>query len=448
MEFMIFAIPSFILFVLFFLIACYRRCPSNQILAVYGKLRSGESVKCYHGGGAFVWPVIQDCAYIDLTPMIIHINLKSALSLHNIRINVPSTFTIAIGTTDELTNNSAVRLLGLSQKEIELMATEIIFGQLRLTVASLTIEQINQDRERFLDSIRMHVDPELKKIGLILINVNITDIHDESGYITSIGKKEASAALNQAKIDVAEAEKRGETGQALAQKEQRINVAAYNAEAVEGENKAKAKMAIYNADLAEEQANADQRSKVAEQQAIAKIQEARAFAEIKRLEAQEIVVNEIEKRTIEIDAQAAAQKNRIEAAGQAEAILLIKTAEAEGAQKVLEAKAQGYKALINACGQNSKDAATMLMVEKLDELVKLQAEAIKNIKIDKIVVWDSGNGKGGSSTSNFMRNMVKSLPSLHDVAGMAGVELPEYLGKLTPEANEADFKAKDADSNQ
>jgi flotillin len=447
MDFLILLGLAAVGFICFFLIIFYRRCPSNQILAVYGKLKSGESVKCYHGGGTIVWPIIQGYMYLDLTPMIIHINLKSALSLHNIRINVPSTFTIAIGTTAELTNNSAVRLLGLSQKEIELMATEIIFGQLRLTVASLTIEQINQDRERFLDSIRTHVDPELKKIGLILINVNITDIHDESGYITSIGKKEASAALNQAKIDVAEAEKRGETGQALAQMEQRISVAQYNAQAIEGENKAKAKMATYNADLAEEQANADQRSKVAEQQAIAKIQEAKALAEIKRLEAQEIVVNEIEKRTIEIDAEAAAQKNRIEAAGQAEAILLIKTAEAEGTQKILHAKAQGYKALVDACGNNSKDAATMLMVEKLDELVKLQAEAIKNIKIDKIVVWDSGNNQDGSSTSNFMRNMVKSLPSLHDVANMAGMELPEYLGKLTPETKEVTQEKGNEDNN-
>ncbi|HEV2601410.1 MAG TPA: SPFH domain-containing protein [Candidatus Babeliales bacterium] len=416
---------------LIFLAARYRRCPSNQILAVYGKVAKGQSVKCYHGGGTFVWPLIQDYAYLDLTPITIHINLKSALSLHNIRVNLPSTFTIAIGTTEELMSNAAIRLLDLNKREIELMASEIIFGQLRLTVASLTIEQINLDRESFLESIRDHIDTELKKIGLILINVNITDIHDESGYIDSIGKKAASAALNQAKIDVAEAEKRGEIGKALAEKERRISVAAYHAQAIEGENLAKAHVATYNADLAEKQALADQRSEVAEQQAAATIQEAKAIAELKRLETEQIVVREIEKRKIEIDAQAAAEKQKTEAAGHAESILLIKTAEAEGTQRVLSAKAHGYQELIKSCGNNSKDAATMLLVEKLEELVKLQTEAIRNIKIDKITVWDSGNAKDGSSTANFMKNMVKSLPSLHDVANMAGMELPEYLGKLT-----------------
>lgn len=438
MNFIVIACVAFVGFIIFsfvFFLGRYQRCPSNKILAVFGKLSSEESVKCYHGGGAFIWPVIQDYSYLDLTPMTIHINLKSALSLHNIRINLPSTFTIAIGTTTELMNNAAIRLLGLEQKAIESMASEIIFGQLRLTVALLTIEQINQDRESFLESIRDHIDIELKKIGLILINVNITDIHDESGYINSIGKKAASAALNQAKIDVAEAEKRGETGQALAQKEQRINVAEYHAQAIEGENKSKAKMAIYNADLAEAQADADQRSKVAEQQAVVKIQEAKALAEIKRLEAQEIVAKEIEKRKTEIDAQARAQQNRIHASGEAEALLLVKTAESEGLHKILHAKAEGYKMLIKACGDSSKDAATMLMVEKLEEIVKLQAEAIKNIKIDKITVWDSAGGKEGSSTANFMSNMIKSLPSLHDVAGMAGLELPEYLGTVSAPAD-------------
>jgi flotillin len=75
----------------------------------------------------------------------------------------------------------------------------------------------------------------------------------------------------------------------------------------------------------------------------------------------------------------------------------------------------------------------MLLIEKLEEIVKLQTEAIKNIKIDKITVWDSGNQSGdptkGSSTANFISQFVKSLPALHDVAGMAGLELPQYLGK-------------------
>jgi len=420
----------FIFFTLGFLSSCYRKCPSNKVLVVFGKLKGTQSAKCYHGGGTFVWPLIQDYQYLNLTPMAIHVPLKSALSQQNIRINVPSTFTVALDITSEAMNNAAIRLLSLTQKDIELMATEIIVGQLRLTVASLRIEEINQDRERFLFEIRKHIEPELKKIGLMLLNVNITDITDESGYIESIGRKSVATALNQAKIDVSEQEKLGEIGRAQAEKEKRIQVAAYNAEAVQGENESKGRIANVNAQLVEQEASADMRSKIAQQNSWAEINIAKSIAEIKRLEAEEIVPKEIEKRKIEIAASAEAEKHKIDAYAKAAAISAIKEAEAQGILNTLKAKADGYKMLVEACKNNAQDAATMLMVEKLEEIVKLQAEAIKNIKIDKITVWDSAGANGSSSTANFLSGMVKSLPPLHEIAAMSGVKLPNYLGDL------------------
>lgn len=415
-----------------FLASRYKRCPSNKILAVFGRVSGGRSVLCYHGGGAFVWPLIQDYKFLDLTPMTITIPLKNALSQQNIRIHVPSTFTFAIDPSGNSMTNAAVRLLDLRRNDIEEMASEIIFGQLRLTVASLTIEQINQDREMFLDAIRKNIDGELHKIGLALINVNITDITDESGYIESIGKKAASTAVNQAKVDVAQQEKAGAIGEANAQKEQRIQVAAFNATAVEGENKAKADIANYNAELAEKEANADQRSQVAAQNARAEIQRATALAETKRLEAEQVVPQEIEKRKVEIDAEAAAEKRRREAKGEADAIISVKTADAEGINKVLSAKAQGYQLLVSAAQKSPRDLATLLMVEKIEQIAKLQTEMIRNIKFDKITVWDGGHSEKGTATANFMSSMAKSLPPMHDVAKLAGVDLPEYLGKATP----------------
>ena len=421
----------FIGFIIFVLATCYKRCPSNKILAVYGQISGEQSVKCYHGGGAFIWPLIQDYAFLDLTPMTLHIPLKSALSQQNIRINVPSTFTVAIDVTQEAMNNAAIRLLALSQKDIEMMATEIIIGQLRLTIASLMIEEINQDRERFLLEVRKHIESELKKIGLMLLNVNITDITDESGYIESIGRKSVATALNQAKVDVANQEKSGDIGKSEAEKERRVQVATYNADAVQGENEAKAKIAVVNAQLVEQEADATRRGQIAEQNAYAEIYKATTLAELQRLEAEEIVPKEIERRKIEIAASADAAKQRIQAEGQASAILQIKQAEAEGVRKVLAAKAEGYKLLVEACANNSQDAATMLMIEKLEEIAKLQTEAIKNLKIDKITVWDNGGtSEKGSSTAQFLSSMIKSLPPLHEIAAMSGVNLPSYLGDL------------------
>jgi len=410
----------------------YVRCPSNKILCVFGWVSGGRSVRCYHGGSTFVWPLFQEARFLDLTPMSLNIPLRGALSQQNIRVNVPSTFTVAISPEPDTMSNAAVRLLDLTTHQIETMAIEIILGQLRLTIASLTIEQINMDRERFLEAIRNNVEQELRKIGLSLLNVNITDITDESGYIDSIGKKAASTAINQAKVDVAIQEKMGEIGKAEADRERRVQVATLNAHAVEGENTAQASIARHNADLAEQQAEAARRSQVAAQVADADIQRARATAESARLEAEQVVPERISKQKVEIAAEATAERDRREAMGQSAAIVAIQSAEAEGLQKVLDSKALGNKKLVEACGGDPKSAATMLLVEKLEEIVKLQVEAIKNIKIDKVTVWDSGSGgEGGNSAANFMSGMVKSLPPLHDVAQMAGVDLPQFLGGIS-----------------
>ncbi|MFH0908009.1 MAG: SPFH domain-containing protein [bacterium] len=444
-----------------FMAARFRRCPSDKILVVFGKVGEGQTAHCIHGGGVFVWPLIQDYAYLSLTPLTIPIPLQNALSLQNIRINVPSTFTVGVSTDPSIMTNAAERLLHLEEPEIESMAREIIFGQLRLTVASLTIEQINQDRESFLASIRKNVEPELNKIGLYLINVNITDITDESNYISSIGKKAASEAVNRALIDVTEQEKLGAIGQAQANREKEIKVAenvaasdkgqkaaeadrrvyveGQEASAVTGENKAKAEIAETNAELLIRQAAAYQRGEVARRAAEVEIQKAQYLAEQQRLNAEEVVRQEIDKRKIEIGAEAEAEKTRREARGQADAILMKYEAEAKGIKQVLEGKAAGYASLVKSCGGDAKSVATLIMTEKIEEIVAKQVEAIKNIKIDKITVWDSAaGGEKGGSTANFISSLIKSIPPLHDVAGMAGVELPDYLGhvKDTPAAGE------------
>jgi flotillin len=447
-----------VFFTMLYLASRYKRCPSDKILVIYGKVEKGRSSRCMHGGGAMVWPLIQAHEYMSLTPMTIGIPLQGALSLQNIRINVPSTFTVGISTQPEIMMNAAERLLGLPPAHIEDMAKEIIFGQLRLTVASLTIEQINQDRESFLESVRKNVEPELNKIGLYLINVNITDITDESTYIESIGKKAASEAINQAKVDVAVQEKLGAIGESEANREKEIRVAentaqavkgrkkaeadqrvfvqGQEAEAVSGENTAKADIAKSNAELAVQEANAKQRAEVALRQAEVEIQKAQYLAEQERLRAAEVARQEVEKLKIEIAAEAEAERIRREAKGHADGILLRYQAESEGLQRLLSSKAAGYKKLVESCNGDAEAAARLLLIEKMEELVARQVEAIKNLKIDKITVWDSGSGRG-STTANFLSGLVQSLPPLQELSQMAGIELPAYLGKMIEEKTAA-----------
>ncbi len=449
------AIIAIFALTLMFLASRYKRCPSDKILVIFGAGpgMQGRAAKCLHGGGALIYPLIQNYAFLDLKPMTININLTNALSYQNIRINVPSTFTIGVTTDPTIMSNAAERLLHQTPAQIEDMAKEIIFGQLRLTVATLTIEQINQDRELFLEAIVKNVDHELFKIGLHLINVNVTDIHDESDYIESIGKKAASTAVNAALVDVAIAERDGAVGKAEAdrvkdvrvamnvadatkgkkdaERDQRVHVKGQEAIAVEGENLAAANIADYNATLAEKEAEAMRRAEVAKRTAEMEVQKAQYALEQERLNAEDIVREEIHKQQIEIAAEAEAERQRRVARGEADAILSIYEAEAEGQQKVLEAKAAGYAMLVTSAGGDAKAAATLLMVEKIEGMVQAQVEAIKNLKIDKITVWDSGSGEGDGSTANFVSGLVRSLPPLHDIAANAGVDLPEYLGSMT-----------------
>ena len=263
----------------------YRRCPSDKILVVYGTTGNKGSAKCVHGGGTFVWPIIQDYAYLSLTPISIDANLTNALSRQNIRVDVPCRFTVGISTDTESMTAAAERLLGLTATQIQELARDILFGQLRLVIATMSIEELNSDRDKFLEAISSNVEVELKKIGLRLINVNVTDINDESGYIEALGQEAAAKAVNEAKVRVAEQEKIGEIGKADANRETRIRTAEANAQAVKGENEAKVQIANSDAERREREAEAQRKAIAAEKVAAAKALEEAYSAEEKAEEA-------------------------------------------------------------------------------------------------------------------------------------------------------------------
>ncbi|MDP3451943.1 MAG: SPFH domain-containing protein [Bacteroidales bacterium] len=456
-QYFIFIIAAGVLFVFMLIISFfrrYKRCPSDKILVVFGKVgKSGESesrsAKCIHGGAAFIWPVIQDYSFLDLTPFSIEINLTSALSKQNIRVDVPSRFTVGISTEEGIMTNAAERLLGLSITDISNLAKDILFGQLRLVVATMDIEEINNNRDKFLAAVSSNVEAELKKIGLKLINVNVTDINDESGYIDALGKEAAAKAINDAKISVAEKTRDGSIGEALAVKEQRIQVSKADAIAVEGENTAKIVMAKSNAARREQEAEAERLANAAEKVTQAKALEeayaaerdaetARAIRDKATQIANIVIPAEIEKEKIQIGAEAVAEQTRRLAKGEADAIFLKMDAEARGIFEILSKQAEGYQKLMNATGNDSKSAVMMMIADKLPELVKTQVEAIKNLKIDKITVWDSmSSGKDGKSpsTANFLSGMLGSIPPFEELFKMAGMELPDYLkGRKIEEA--------------
>ncbi len=488
----------------------YRKCPSDKILVIYGKVgsdKSGQarSARCIHGGAAFIVPIIQSYQYMDLTPISINVDLRNALSKQNIRVDVPSSFTVGISTEPGVMQNAAERLLGLRLQQIQELAKDIIFGQLRLVIATMDIEEINTDRDKFLIAVSNNVEIELRKIGLRLINVNVTDIRDESGYIEALGKEAAAKAINDAKKSVAEKDRDGAIGEANAKRDQRVQVAAANASAIEGENAAKvevaqseanrrfreaeanakaendAKIAVAqtgrdgeigqadamreqrirvaaanaaavegenNSRVAIAQSDASRREREAEALKLATSAEAvqaakakeeayaaqkvaeseRAELEMATQKADIIVKAQIAKEQAQIAAEAEAEVLRRKAKGEADAIFAKMEAQANGAREILQKQADGMRELVSSAG--SADGAVKLMIaDKMEELMRIQVDAIKNIKIDKITVWDNGTGADGkNSTADFISGIMKSIPPMNELFKQAGMDLPNYLG--------------------
>lgn len=474
---------AFVLGTVVWLFSRYKMCPSDKILIVYGNVGAGRSAKCIHGGATFIMPVVQSYAFMDLNPINIDVPLKGALSSQNIRVDVPSSFIVGISTQPEIMQNAASRLLGRTRQDIRDLASEIIMGQMRVVIASLTIEEINADREKLIKGITGGVDVELHKVGLYLINANITDIRDASGYIAALGQEAAARAINDAMIKVAEETRRGEIGKAEALRDQTVQVAMANAAAVEGNNEAQMKVADSNARLKVRQAEAARIALVAEKEQAAQAEAAGYIAnreaEMKRAEleratqtANEIVKAEIQKRKQEIAAEAVAsvmvkeQQGKADALviekeaeglaatklakGEADALLLKKKAEGEGLELVgrgnaaaiqaaLEAKATGFREIVAAAG-DARAASGLLVTEQLPSIVETQASAIRNLSFDKVVVMGGGDSKSGS-VGGFVQNLVTGTLPLHELAQSVGVQLPDYLGKAEPSAPAPETKA-------
>jgi len=461
----------------------YKRCPSDRLLVVYGKVAGGKSANCHHGGAAFIWPVIQGYQWLDLTPLPIDIRLEGALSKQNIRVNTPSTFTVGISTEPGIMENAAERMLGLGLAEIKELAKDIIFGQMRVVIATMDIEEINADRDKLIANISTGVEVELKKVGLRLINVNVQDITDASGYIDALGQEAASKAIAEAKIKVAQAERDGDIGAADASRDQRIRVADANAKATEGENTAQVEIANSNAQRRMKEAEAERAASAAEKvkaaQALQEAYAAEQASEVERAkrekatqQANVVVPAEIAKEKAIVDAEARAESIRRTQQGEADAVRLEKQAEADGLKAVKQAeadglrfkllaeaegtgqilikKAKGFTEVVNAAG-NDKDLATqLLLIEQMPKLVEEQAKAIANLKFDKITVWDNGkNGEGGKgSTADFVSGLVGSLPPLHEITQNAGVELPAFLGKTNREKTPPPIDGQARESSQ
>jgi flotillin len=432
----------------------YKRCPADKVLVISGRVGKGSPAKLISGGAAFVIPFLQEHAWLDLTPLSLDIDLKDALSLENIRVAVPTTVTIAVSRIPDQQMNAATRLLDLTDGQIIALAQDVIFGQMRQVIAAMSIEEINRNRDAFLKKIEDSLEPELAKFGLIPLNVNIKDIKDASGYIEATGRKAAAQAVQQANADVADQEKAGKIRVAEANQEEQIRVAEARRTTDIGVQSAVTDKEIQVAEFARKQAvevatrkaeaavgesvaavriaEARQKAETAKAEAEAGIEQARNLAQAEAAKANSLRIEAEKRAELEavakaeaaktvVDAQAKAQQVILAAEAEGKAIYAKLKAEADGQLAIANAKAEGIKNMVAAAG-GAELAYKLLMVDHMDHIADASAEAIKNIRFDKVMVWSTGEG---GEIPNFLKGLAKTVPPLADtIEQLTGIRVP------------------------
>lgn len=357
----------------------YRKCPSDQILVVFGRAGKKEVInevtgkkevvstpsKIIHGGGTFVWPIIQDYRTMSLAPLQIQETIDGR-SAQAIRVQIPVTLTTSIGTSTELMQNAATRMLSCGRQEQAELIKDILIGEVRNLLATLTIEEINANRDKFLGEAKKQIEPELNKLGYVITNLNSADVKDDAKYLDNLSKKAATEASAKAEADIAEQEKIGrvkvantkkEEAIAIAEatREQQITVSATEQEQVtkvaEIERAQATKLAETEKDKVTEIAElkAEQAANVAE--ANSKAESAKAQAEAKKVANVAMAKAEADSKSAE--ANAAAEANVAKANAEADA----KKAEAEAFKQTRIAQAEQKKEEETQKAINEQEAA-------------------------------------------------------------------------------------------
>lgn len=351
----------------------FKKCPSDKIMVIYGKTGGNKTAKCVHGGASFIIPIVQGYKFMSLEPLQFECNLTKALSAQNIRVDVPTTVTVGISTEPTIMQNAAERILRLNAKALEDLVKDIVYGQLRLVVSNMTIEQLNADRDEFMKEVSTAVGGELAKIGLKLINLNITDIRDEAGYIVALGQKDKAIAINAANVEIAKAEKDGATKIAEQERAKNSEVA---------KTKQEEAIAVATAD-------AEKDAKVAEQQKVRDIAIANASSEgkIGEITAKQLVVQkDAELKVTEAEAEKTANTAKVQseaAVAEEQQLANVKVVQAEA--KVMKERELAQKTAEEARAERNEAALKadkIVPAEISKEEAKLKAEAYQ-IKLEK-----------------------------------------------------------------
>ena len=411
------------------LLSRYRKCPSDQLLVVYGKVSGKSAAKIYPGGGVFVWPVIQDYKVMSLKPFQISSEVVGPDS-GMIQTHVKVALTTAISQDPAIQQNAAARFLSANPEEITRQIKTILEGEVRLIIASMSIEDINSNRDAFKTKVKDSLGNELAKVGYDITNINIQEITDDADFIKNLGKKKETEARANAEADIADKEKDGAIRKANIKKEQEIQVATADKDRETTVSQTRQEQAVRVAEIEKEQetkiadtqrakevqlaeiekdkqsgiadqkalevaavanANADAESKKAEAEArkVAAVAEQKAKAESSKAESEAnqrkaVATAEADAEATENEKEAEMQTRIAEANQKKEADIIRATQEKEAKKAEFESQKQIRKAKADQDAGVAEQNAKILVAEARAKAGKAEADADKTVKVAKI----------------------------------------------------------------
>lgn len=382
----------------------YYICQPNEILIFAGGSRSVEDrrrvgYRLVKGGSSIRIPLLERAFLMDLTNMIIELKVSNAYSKGGIPLSVEGVANIKIAGEEPTIHNAIERLLGKSRQQIEQMAKETLEGNLRGVLASLTPEQVNEDKIAFARSLLEEAEDDLEKLGLILDTLQIQNISDEVSYLDSIGRKQGAELQRDARIAEAEAHTQA------------------TIQTAENQKKTALKRIESEVDMATAEAERRVQDAITKRTAVIAEAESEIAAEVARTQAELLVQTErIEqvKQQLQADvvapAEAECKRSIAEAKGNASSIIEDGKAQAEGTKRLAESWV--------AAGANARE---IFLFQKLEVLLKTLTATVPEVEVQSLTVIDGEKGNTATKMASFFEQ-------LRQVAGIDVAQVVQQMG--------------------
>lgn len=383
--------------------------PPNRAAVITGRTRlltDGEKVgyRSVVGNRTLRIPIIETVQHMNLETFPIEISVSNAFSKGNIPLNVEAIANVKIASDPEAVFHNAVeRLLGKTEDEIRSLAKDTLMGNLRGVLATLTPEEVNEDRLGFAKALAEDAGEDLAALGYHLDVLKIQNVHDERGYLEAIGRKKAAEAVRDAEIAEADAEADTRERQATARQRAEVMESQANIEIAEARNKLRVR-----------EAQLGQEAEIAERTAKVKAEEAEVEAQ-RELEARR-VLREQERLRADVVEPANADKEAAFARAEAEAAPILERGKAQ---------VEVLRRLYGEIEKGGEQALAVFLAEKLPELMEISVDAVKGVDIDRVIVMDGGDGEGVSNAVN--QRVRGALGTVEGVAAALGLDIEEVL---------------------